>query len=47
VRQSSNRQLIRLPHHINDRAFSAALVSAFRALHGGRPQRKSPKEARR
>ena len=47
VRQSSNRQLIRLPHHINDRAFSAALVSAFRALHGGRPQRKSSKEARR
>ena len=47
VRQTANRQLVRLPHHINDPAFSAALVAAFRALHGGRPQRKAPKEARR
>ncbi|SOE17248.1 amino acid/amide ABC transporter ATP-binding protein 2 (HAAT family) [Hoeflea halophila] len=46
VRQTSNRQLIRLPHHINDPAFAAAVVAAFRALHGGgRPVRK--REARR
>lgn len=46
VRQTSNRQLIRLPHHINDPAFAAAVVGAFRALHGGgRPVRK--REARR
>ncbi|MGI9507694.1 MAG: ABC transporter permease [Geminicoccaceae bacterium] len=34
VRQTSNRQLIRLPHNINDAPFAAALVDAFRALHG-------------
>ena len=34
VRQTSTRQLIRLPHHINDAQFSSALVEAFRALHG-------------
>jgi uncharacterized protein (UPF0261 family)/ABC-type branched-subunit amino acid transport system ATPase component len=46
LRQTSNRQLIRLPHHINDPAFAAAVVGAFRALHGGgRPVRK--REARR
>ncbi len=45
VRQSANRRLIRLPHNINDPAFSAALVAAFRELHGGRPAKK--KEARR
>lgn len=36
VRVSANRQLIRLPHHINDPAFAAALVQHFRALHAGR-----------
>ncbi len=36
VRVSANRQLIRLPHHINDPAFAAALVQHFRALHSGR-----------
>ncbi len=46
VRQTSGRQLIRHPHHINDPAFSAALVSAFRSLHGPRPQRKALKEVR-
>ncbi len=34
VRQTSNRQLIRLPHKINDAPFAAALVDAFRSLHG-------------
>ncbi len=34
VRQTSSRQLIRLPHHINDPEFAAALVAAFRGLHG-------------
>jgi len=34
VRQTSNRQLIRLPHNINDAPFAAALVDAFRTLHG-------------
>lgn len=45
VRQNANRRLIRLPHNINDPAFAAALVAAFRELHGGKPARK--KEARR
>ena len=36
VRTTPNRQLIRLPHHINDAAFAAALVQHFRALHAGR-----------
>ncbi|MFN3260618.1 MAG: ABC transporter permease [Pikeienuella sp.] len=45
VRQSANRRLIRLPHNINDPAFAAALVAAFRELHGGRPAKR--KEARR
>ncbi|WP_299862086.1 ABC transporter permease [uncultured Hoeflea sp.] len=41
VRQTSGRQLIRLPSHINDPEFAAAVVAAFRALHGGgRPARK-------
>jgi uncharacterized protein (UPF0261 family) len=36
VRATPSRQLIRLPHHINDPAFAAALVREFRALHAGR-----------
>jgi len=32
-RTTANRQLIRLPHHINDPAFAAALVQHFRSLH--------------
>jgi uncharacterized protein (UPF0261 family) len=41
VRQTATRQLIRLPHHINDAAFAAELVRAFLSLHGGgRPQRR-------
>ena len=45
LRQTAARQLVRLPHHINDPAFAAAVVAAFRALHGLRTPRK--KEARR
>ncbi|MCC6305207.1 MAG: ABC transporter permease [Rhodobacteraceae bacterium] len=41
VRQTATRQLIRLPHHINAPEFAAALVAAFRALHG------APRGARR
>ena len=41
VRQTSNRQLIRLPHNINDALFASALVDAFHALHG------KPKQQRR
>ncbi len=36
VRATQARQLVRLPHHINDPAFAAALVQHFRALHAGR-----------
>jgi uncharacterized protein (UPF0261 family)/ABC-type branched-subunit amino acid transport system ATPase component len=36
VRTSPSRQLIRLPLHLNDPAFAAALVKQFRALHAGR-----------
>ena len=45
VRQTTSRQVIRLPHHINAPEFAAAVVALFRALHGGRPVRK--REARR
>jgi uncharacterized protein (UPF0261 family) len=37
VRQTPSRQLIRVPWNINAPEFSAALVTAFRALHGGDP----------
>jgi uncharacterized protein (UPF0261 family)/ABC-type branched-subunit amino acid transport system ATPase component len=36
VRTSAQRQLIRLPHHINDPAFAAALAQEVQTLHGGR-----------
>jgi uncharacterized protein (UPF0261 family) len=45
VRQSGQRQLIRMPQNINAPEFAAAVVAAFRELHGGRPVRR--KEARR
>jgi uncharacterized protein (UPF0261 family) len=32
VRQTERRRLIRLPHHINDAGFAAALAAEFRAL---------------
>jgi uncharacterized protein (UPF0261 family) len=34
VRETANRKLIRVRRHINDPEFSAAVVAAFRALHG-------------
>ncbi len=36
LRPGPNRRLIRLPHHINDPAFAAAVVEEFRRLHGTR-----------
>ena len=44
VRQTATRQLIRLPHNINDPQFSAALVDAFRGIANG--GRQSLKRAR-
>jgi uncharacterized protein (UPF0261 family)/ABC-type branched-subunit amino acid transport system ATPase component len=40
VHRTSTRQLIRVPAHLNDPAFSATVVEAFRALHGGRALRR-------
>jgi uncharacterized protein (UPF0261 family) len=34
IKRTSRRQLIRLPHHVNDPEFSAALVSHFRDING-------------
>jgi len=34
VRRTSSRQLVRVKRHINDPEFAAAVVAAFRALHG-------------
>jgi uncharacterized protein (UPF0261 family) len=39
LEQTANRKLARLPHHINDKAFSDALVSAFREIALGRAAR--------
>jgi uncharacterized protein (UPF0261 family) len=42
VRQTSTRQLVRLPHNINDPEFVAEVVRAFRALNGAsRPPRQA------
>ncbi len=41
VRQTSSRQLIRIKRHINDPEFAAAIVAAFRALHGETRTRRS------
>ena len=38
-RAGADRKLVRLPHHINDDAFAAALVAAFREI--------APRAARR
>jgi uncharacterized protein (UPF0261 family)/ABC-type branched-subunit amino acid transport system ATPase component len=40
VRQTSTRQLLRVPAHINDPAFVTAVLEAFRAVHGGRNLRR-------
>lgn len=40
VRQTAMRQLVRVPFHINDPRFSAAVVQAFRTMHGSRGQRR-------
>jgi uncharacterized protein (UPF0261 family) len=41
VRQTAARQIVRVPFHINDPQFSAAVVQAFRVVHGGtRAQRR-------
>jgi uncharacterized protein (UPF0261 family)/ABC-type branched-subunit amino acid transport system ATPase component len=39
VRATPNRQLIRLPHNINDPAFTAAVAQSFRDLHASRMRR--------
>ena len=39
VRQTGTRKLLRAPHHINDPAFSDAIVAAFEAVAGGRTSR--------
>ncbi|MEO1017484.1 MAG: ABC transporter permease [Pseudomonadota bacterium] len=36
VRQTSNRQLVRVPHNVNDPEFSDLIVQTFRSLHGTR-----------
>ncbi|MGH6762702.1 MAG: ABC transporter permease [Phyllobacterium sp.] len=45
IRQTPTRQIIRLPHNINDPAFSDEIVRAFRQLHGS--GRQKPGRARR
>ena len=40
VRQTAQRRLLRLSHNINDPEFAAAVIAAFRELHGGRPVRR-------
>ena len=34
VRQTTNRQLIRIKRHLNDPEFASAVLTAFRALNG-------------
>ena len=44
VRQTATRQLVRVPHHINDPAFSDTLADAFEAVASVRaPRRRAPK----
>jgi uncharacterized protein (UPF0261 family)/ABC-type branched-subunit amino acid transport system ATPase component len=43
VRQTGSRRLIRMPEHINDPRFSAAIVAEFRRLFGGRLARRRAK----
>ena len=39
VRQTGTRRLVRVPHHVNDPAFSDALVAAFESMAGARVPR--------
>ncbi|MEM7422567.1 MAG: ABC transporter permease [Pseudomonadota bacterium] len=39
VRQTANRQLIRVPHNINDPAFGELVIQTFRALDSNAPKR--------
>ena len=39
VRQTGMRQLVRLPHHINDPALADALTAAFQSVVGGRARK--------
>lgn len=43
VRQSSSRQLVRVPHNINDPEFAALIVQTFRSFHSA-PRRKTAGE---
>ena len=40
VRQTANRQLVRVPRHINDPEFAAAAVAAFRSISGRTSRRR-------
>ncbi|CCE02568.1 ABC transporter permease [Bradyrhizobium sp. STM 3809] len=40
VRQTSGRRLIRVPHHINDNEFAAAVIGAIRPMLGRLPARR-------
>ena len=40
-RAGADRKLVRLPHHINDEAFAAAIVAAFREVARDRPRVRS------
>jgi uncharacterized protein (UPF0261 family) len=46
VRQTPSRRLLRVPHNINAPEFAAALVSAFRALHGEAAPRRAARQER-
>lgn len=41
VRQTSNRQLIRVPNNINDPEFAELVVQTFRSFHSARPRKAS------
>ena len=41
ARQTATRQVIRVPHPINDAAFATTVAAALRALHGVRPAKRT------
>jgi len=41
VRPAANRKVVRLPFHINDSAFAAAVAEHFVELHGGRRRKRA------